>query len=101
MRCDTQTGETRAPGQGSICISRCSVQGVSNHLFGMCEGIYKLDFFYKVTGNTPHLLTKVVLCEGVITWQPEADILVAWREPANTCNHITVSAGKLSHDIAP
>ena len=84
MRGNMHTSQTKAPGQGSICISRCTVEGVSNHLLGMCEGIYKLDFFYKVTSNTPDLLTKIVLCEGVITWQPEADILVAWRKPAIT-----------------
>lgn len=68
----------------------------------MCEGIYKLDFFYEVTSNAPHLLTKVVLCEGVIGWQPEADILVAWRKPADIGNHTIVSTGKLScAKIAP
>jgi len=68
----------------------------------MGEGIYQLDFFYKVTSNTPDLLTEVVLCEGVISWQPEADILVAWREPTNTGNHTTISTGQVScANLAP
>ena len=98
-----QTSQLKVAGHGSICISRCTVEGVSNHLLGVCEGIYQLDFFYKVTSNTPHLLTKVVFCEGVITWQPEADILVAWRKPVHAWNDITVSKGKLTPcaNIAP
>jgi len=87
-------------------VSRCTVFSVRNYLLGMGEGIYQLDFFYKVTSNTPDLLTEVVLCEGVISWQPEADILVAWREPTNTSNHTsnhtTITTGKVScADLAP
>ena len=42
----------------------------------MGEAVYELYFLYQVPSNVPDLLTQVVLGEGVICWQPEADIFI-------------------------
>ena len=51
------------------------------YLFGVCEVVDQLDLLNQVTSNVSDLFAQVVLGEGIISWQPEADILVARRIP--------------------
>ena len=68
--------------QGCLAaVAGVKVQG-SKHLFGVSEAVYEFDFLHKVPSNVSNLLAQIVLCEGVICWQPEAHILIAGWVPA-------------------